>query len=136
MSKEQRTEEEIRDYIRCMCLTDHVDPNIFYALDKVSIKKITDYINDPQTATTFKKKDEKPSREIITNEVVYYWMAELGIPFDPCQKWHFNRLMTLIRVASIKKAPPKKSGKKNQQAAINRMSAENARRRALYNTSG
>ena len=136
MSKEPRTEEEIRDYIRCMCLTDRVDPNIFYALDQASVKKITDYILDSQTATTFKKKDEKPSREIITNELVYYWMVELGIPFDPCQKWHFNRLMTLIRVASIKKAPPKKSGKKNQRDMINRMSAENARRRAMYNTNG
>lgn len=136
MSKEQRTEEEIRDYIRCMCITDKVDPNIFYAMDQKTINKIVDYITDPQTATTFKKKDERPNREIITNEIVYYWMCELGIPFDPCQKWHFNRLMTLIRVASIKKQSPKKSGKKGQQDAINRMSAENARRKALYNTRG
>jgi hypothetical protein len=119
-----------------MCLTDRVDPNIFYALDQESINKISEYILDSQTATTFKKKDDKPSREIITNELVYYWMTELGIPFDPCQKWHFNRLMTLIRVASIKKQPPKKLGKKGQRDAINRISAENARRKALYNTRG
>ena len=136
MSKEQRTDEEMRDYIRCMCLTDKVDPMIFYALDKDSIEKIVAYIGDPQTATTFKKKNEKPSREIITNELVYYWMAELGLPFDPCQKWHFNRLMTLIRVASIKKQPPKKLNKKGQRDAINKMSAENARRKALYHTNG
>ena len=63
-------------------------------------------------------------------------MTELGIPFDPCQKWHFNRLMTLIRVASIKKQPPKRAGKREQRDAISRMSAENARRRVLYNTNG
>jgi hypothetical protein len=136
MSKERRTDEETRDYIRCMCLTDRVDPNIFYALDQESFNKISEYILDSQTATTFKKKDDKPSREIITNELVYYWMTELGIPFDPCQKWHFNRLMTLIRVASIKKQPPKKLGRKGQRDAINRISAENARRKALYNTRG
>lgn len=136
MSKENRTDEEMRDYFRCMCLNDKVDPMIFYALDSASIKKISEYILDPQTATTFKKKDERPSREIITNELVYYWMTELGIPFDPCQKWHFNRLMTLIRVASIKKQPPKRAGKREQRDAISRMSAENARRRVLYNTNG
>lgn len=136
MSKAEKTDEEMRDYIRCMCLTDHIDPMIFNAIDAENAKKISDYILDPQTATTFKKKDEKPSREIITNELVYYWMTELGIPFDPCQKWHFNRLMTLIRVASIKKQPPKKLDKKGQKANINRMAAENARRKALYGTHG
>lgn len=136
MSKAPKTEEEMRDYIRCMCLEKDVDPNVFYALDKKSVQAIAEYIQDPMTGTTFKKKDRKPSKEIVTNELVYYWMTELNIPFEPCQKWHFNHLMTLIEVASLKKQPAKKLSKKDQQDAIKRMAAENERRRAMFHTSG
>jgi len=136
MSKAPKTEEEMRDYIRCMCLSNDVDPMVFYALDQNTVKALADYIQDPMTGTTFKKKNEKPSKEIVTNELVYYWMTELNIPFEPCQKWHFNHLMTLIQVASVKKQPAKKLNKKEQRDAINRMAAENERRRAMFHTKG
>ena len=136
MSKAPKTEEEMRDYIRCMCLSNDVDPMIFYALDQSTVKALADYIQDPMTGTTFKKKDQKPSKEIVTNELVYYWMTELNIPFEPCQKWHFNHLMTLIQVASVKKQPAKKLNKREQREATKRMAAENERRRAMFHTSG
>ena len=84
------------------------------------MQQINDYINDPMTATWFNDKD-RPSNEIVTNEIVYYWMAAAQIPFE-CQYWHFNRLMTLLKVTSIKNQPAKKMGRKDvlkQNHAIN-----------------
>ena len=133
LSSENKTTEEFLDYLRCMCLTQNYDPNVFFALDQESATEIADYIKDPMTATTFKRKDKRPSKEIITNELIYYWMTQLSIPFDPCQKWHLNRLLTLIEVASIKSQPPKKMGKRE---AAQQRSALNAQRRAKYHTHG
>ena len=133
LSKTEKTQEESIDYLRCMCLDKDIDPKIFMAIDGVSMKKIVSYIEDPMTATTIKDNNNRKSHEIITNELVYYWMTELNIPFEPCQKWHFNRLMTLIQVASIKKAPPKKMGKRE---AAHERALLNAQRRAKYNSKG
>lgn len=134
LSTDKKTDEETYSYLACMCLDKDVNPLLFRIMDRESIQKIVSYIDNPMTATTFREDENKKNkREIITNEIVYYWMTELNIPFDPCQKWHFNHLMTLIKVASIKKQPPKKMGKKewaSQRAALN------AQRRAKYHTSG
>ncbi len=131
--KVQKTPEESVDYIRCMCITQNVDPSVFLAMNKETVQKIADYINDPMTGTKLRKIQQKPNREIVTNELIYYWMTEFGIPFDPCEKWHLNRLMTLIEVCARKNSPPKKRGAK--QMAQER-SALNAQRRAKYNTRG
>ena len=133
LSQIPKTEEEELDYIRCMCLNEPLNPMVLLSLSKENIKAIADYISDPMTATTFNRRDQKPSREIITNELIYFWMANFNIPFDPCQKWHLNRLMTLIEVASIKNQPPKKMSNRDiysQNAALN------AARRAKYGTRG
>ena len=109
------------DYIRCMCIEDDVDPLVFQGLNKKTLDEISDYIENPMTATTFSDTNSKHSRDIITNEIVYYWMVELNIPFE-CQFWHINHLLTLIRVCQLKKQPPKKMGKKGtakSNAAIN-----------------
>lgn len=132
-SKEPKTEQESLDYIRCMCLTGDVDPGVFRALDRKTAKQIADYIADPMTGTHLRKLQQKPSREIVTNELVYYWMTQFGIPFDPCQKWHFNRLMILIEIASRKQTPPKKMGRTE---AAQQRAALNAQRRAKYNSRG
>lgn len=133
LSREPKTEEENFDYIRCMCLTEPNDPNVFYALTEDNIKSIADYISNPMTATTFHNQDKRPSREIITNELIYFWMTSFNIPFDPCQKWHLNRLMTLIEVASIKNQPSKKMNKRD---ILSQNAALNAARRAKYGTRG
>ena len=131
--KEPKTDEENIDYIRCMCLSTDVDPNVFYTLDRKTAKQIADYIADPMTGTHLRKLQQKPSREVITNELVYYWMTQFGIPFDPCQKWHFNRLMILIEIASRKNNPPKKMGRAE---AAQQRAALNMQRRAKYNSKG
>lgn len=133
LSKEDKTAEETIDYIRCMTLTKNVDPNVYYAMTPDIIKQINDYIGDPMTATWFSDKQKGPkSREIITSELIYYWMVALQIPFE-CQKWHLNRLMTLIQVCSIKNQPKKKMSKKD---AMNQQRALNAARRAKSGSMG
>lgn len=133
LTKNEKTMDENYDYIRCMCLTKHVDPKVFRAIPAPVMKQIADYIADPMTGTTIKKQNQKQGREIITNELIYFWMTNYGIPFDPCEKWHLNRLMTLIEVAAIKSQPPKKMSKRDM---LNQRNALNAQRRAKYNTRG
>ena len=127
------TPEMSLDYIRCMTTTQNVDPRVYGLLTEDNIKEIRDYIDDPMTATTFKNRSGPVSRQIVTAEIIYYWMVTLGIPFDPCQKWHLNRLLTLIRVCDEKQSPKKKMSK---QEAMNQRRSLNAARRAKYHTSG
>lgn len=128
-----RTDAEMRDYIRCMTITQNVDPEVYLLLPEDIVKQISDYMEAPMTATTFNNQKDKPSREIITSELIYYWMVSLQIPFDPCEKWHLNRLMTLIKVCSIKNSPQKKMSP-NEIRARNR--ELNAARRKSMNTRG
>lgn len=130
--KEKMTEEESLDYIRCMNLTPNVDPEIFKYLTNENILEIRNYIEDPMTATTFRDDRKAKRKEIITNEIIYYWMVSYQIPFE-CQKWHINRLLTLIRVCSEKNAPQKKM-KPNEIIARNR--ALNKARRQQLNSRG
>ena len=133
ITSDSKTHEETIDYIRCMTLTQNVDPDVYNYIPADVIKQIQEYIDAPMTATWFSKNDgAKKSREVITSELVYYWMIALNIPFE-CQKWHFNRLITLIRVCSLKNSPPKKMSKKDILA---RNRSLNAARRKAANHSG
>lgn len=133
LSKKDMTFEETIDYIRCMTLTKNVSPEIYKCITRENIKEITDYINAPMTATWFSEQKGGPkNREIVTSELIYYWMISLNIPME-CQKWHLNRLLTLIRVCNIKNTPPKKMSKK---AITSRNAALNAARRQQLNTKG
>ena len=133
LTKEEKTFEETLDYIKCMTITQNVDPEVYNYLTKENIEEINKYIEAPMTATYFSDdKTAKPSREQITAELIYYWMIALNIPFE-CQKWHLNRLLTLIKVCNIKNQPPKKRSKKE---IMSRNAALNAARRKRLNTSG
>lgn len=133
LSKQEKTNEEIIDYIKCMTTTQNVDPNIFRCLSHENMMDIKNYIEAPMTATTFTKdKNSRPNREIVTSELIYYWMIALNIPFE-CQKWHLNRLLTLIQVCNVKNQPPKKMSKKD---IMSRNAALNAARRQQLNTKG
>lgn len=121
------------DYIKCMTITQNVDSDVYNHLTAKNIEEINNYIYAPMTATTFSEdKNGKVNREIITSELVYYWMVALQIPFE-CQKWHLNRLLTLIRICNVKNQPPKKMSKRD---VMSRNAALNAARRKQLNTSG
>lgn len=133
LSKDNKTEEELLDYIRCMTINQGVDPEAYLFLSKNDFEKIFSYISDSMTATTISNRKNSSSREIITSEIIYYWMVTLNIPFDPCQKWHLNRLLTFIEVCSIKNQPAKKMSNKE---LARRNANLNAARRAKYGTRG
>ncbi|MBO5906212.1 MAG: hypothetical protein J6Q84_07330 [Kiritimatiellae bacterium] len=133
LSKAEKTDEEILDYIKFMTITQNVNPEVYLRLSNDNIKRINDYISHPATATTFSQANGgKKSNEIVTSELIYYWMTALNIPFE-CQKWHLNRLLTLIRIANIKNAPPKKMSKRE---TMSRYQALNAARRKQLNSKG
>lgn len=118
LGKDEKTEEETLDYIRCMTITQNVDPMVYRAIPTAELEKAKAYINDPMTATWFNDRDKRPpSRKVITSELIYYWMVANQIPFE-CEKWHFNRLMTLIRICGEKNQPPKKMSKSDRKSLM------------------
>lgn len=136
-NEDKLTNEEFVDYVKCMTIGT-VPDEIYDQLRPNDFKKISDYMNDPMTATTVRKDNKRTSRrQMITSEIIYYWMTACNIPFE-CEKWHINRLMMLITVCSEKNKPAKK--RKMGKGAYNRMIAErnalNAQRRAANNTTG
>lgn len=114
---EKKTEEEIIDYYRCMTITQNVPKDVYYRFSIENHTAIKEYMEDPMTATWFSEDKSRKggSKKIITNERIYAWMAECGIPFD-CDKWHINRLLTLIRVCNIDNQPSKKMSQRDQLA--------------------
>lgn len=118
LGSEEKSEEETLDYIRCMTITQNVDPRVYLAIPTEELEKVKKYINSPMTATWFNDRDKKPpSRKVITSELIYYWMVANQIPFE-CEKWHFNRLMTLIRICGEKNQPPKKMSKSDRKSLM------------------
>lgn len=133
LGKQEKTEEEILDYIKCMTLTQNVDPEVYSRLTADHYKKINAYIEAPMTATFFSEdKTTQSSRETVTAELIYYWMIALNIPVE-FQKWHLNKLLTLIRVCNIKNSPPKRRSKRE---IMRRNAALNAVRRNRLNSKG
>lgn len=122
-----KTRAETIDYIRCMTITQNVDPLVYQCVSNANIMRVNEYIDDPMSATTFKKKPSKGGSSAITSEIIYYWMISLEIPME-CQKWHLNRLLTLIRVCDEKSQPGKKMSKKDVMAQYRSLNA--ARRRS------
>lgn len=138
LKTENKTPEEILEYIKCMTVNKirEEDQNVYLLLTNDDLKKIKEYIDDPMTATWFskdKKSSFMSSREAITAEVIYYWMIALNIPIE-FERWHLNRLITLIKVVSIKSNPKKQ--KVNKRDAARERAAINAKRRAQYNSKG
>lgn len=111
LDKEEKTIEETLDYIKCMIITQNVNNSILDRLTNSHMETIKNYIDSPMTATVIKQEKSTMNREIVTSEIIYYWMVAMNIPFE-CQKWHLNRLLTLINVCNIKNSPSKKMNKK------------------------
>lgn len=134
LNDKDKTLQETLDYIKCMTISQNVDPNIYKLLNNEELAKIEAYISKKSTATTIKElsKDTKTSGQFVTSELIYYWMFSLGISME-CQKWHINRLITLIRVMNEKQKPSKKMPKAVRDR---NNTALNAARRKRLGTKG
>lgn len=136
----EKTTEEVLGYIEMMTLTPNVPPEVYRNLQQSELNKVNDYIQAKMTATTFSTRGITPQqgqgkpKEIITNEVIYYWMNKLQIPVE-FQHWHLNRLFTLIEVHNRKENPPKKTMAGKRDALAERAKI-NAERRAQAGISG
>lgn len=132
LSTEEKTVEETIDYIRCMTITQNVNPEVYNFLTAENVEQINKYIEDPMTATTFSDGNQRPSREIITSEIIYHWMVSFNIPFE-CQKWHLNKLLAFIKVCCNKNLPPRKM---SQAEVMKQYSELNEIRKKQLNTKG
>lgn len=131
--KEEKTNEETAAYIKYMVVNEDVPDDLLNRLSRDNIESITSYINDEQTATWFNEvSNQKKSSEIVTSELIYYWLVQFNIPFE-VESWHLNRLMTLVKIAGIKQTKPKKMTKAQQAEQYRRLNAE---RRAASGSTG
>jgi hypothetical protein len=133
LAQDDKTLEETMWYINAMTLTPDVPAEVYARLSHENLKDINDYINAKMTATTFNEAtNQKHSREIITAELVYYWMVALNIWIE-CEHWHLNRLLAFIRVCNIKNAPAKKMSRNEMLA---QRKALNSQRRSQTGSRG
>lgn len=134
LGKQTKTEEEILDYIRCMTINKNVDPSVYSHMTEQNFNDINAYINAPMTATCIPEtKDGKKNNDVVTSELIYFWMVSYSIPVE-FEKWHINRLLTLIQVCDIKNSPNKK--KMSAKEIASRNAAINAKRKAKLGTRG
>lgn len=111
-----KTNEQVLDYIKCMCLTPNVAPEVFLRLTDEHLVQINNHINAKKTATWFNERaTNSRNKEVITTELIYFWMVTYQIPFE-CQNWHLERLLTLIKIVNIKQSPTKTTMGKREQA--------------------
>lgn len=136
LAQKEITSVELSDYIRCMTLTHGVNPIVYQYIPMNVMNEIVEYIKKPMTATWFRDDAlvgaQKNTREVVTAEIIYYWMISLNIPVE-FQKWHLNQLLTLIKVVNIKNSKPVK---KNKMDAARERAELNRRRREAYKSRG
>lgn len=123
--KYKKTPEEMMDYFKCMTRTKNVPEEVYDALTTENIKEINEYINAPMTATVINyNKKRPPKKRVQTAETIYASMIALGIP-SRFEKWHINKLLTLIEVVNIENDPnPKKMSRMEilaQNKSLNEM---------------
>lgn len=139
LSAGEKTIEETIDYVRCMCLTSNVVDSVFYCIPEAEMNRISSYIDDPMTATTFREFNNGSSRptkkkEEVTAEIIYYWMISYNIPSE-YRKWNLNQLLTLIRVLNIKNEP-KNNKKRSRSAILNDFKSINEENKKKFGTKG
>lgn len=138
ISDDKKTMVETLDYIKDMTITQNVDPLIYNSFTPDNFEAVSKYIDNKMTATWFREPKEGESKsptrkEVITSELIYYWMIALEIPFE-CQKWHLNRLLTLIKVCNVKASNANK--KQSKREILKSNSELNAARRKKLSTNG
>ena len=136
LESKDMTEEEVKDYIRCMTVNQGVKPDTYDNLTNANVKAINEYINDSHSATVINQRHTpgagRKNKDTLTSEVIYSYMVQLEIPWE-CQKWHINRLLTLINILNIKNQPPKKM---SQRELVSRNASLNKARRAASGSMG
>lgn len=135
LATEDKNYDEVISYIKCMTIDSNVDDRLYNFIPNGEFKRIIEYINDPMTAAWFNDHSNTSSMgksEIVTSEIIYYWMIALNIP-ESYQEWHLNELLTLIKVVSIKNGPKEKLSKNEE---LMRRSALNEARKKKYKTKG
>lgn len=131
----EKSSEEIMDYIKFMIITPGIDLNIVNSFTQENLNRINKYIESSESATTFGEMPATRGRgEVITAELIYYWMVAFTIPFE-CQYWHLNRLFALIRICNIKN-DPKGSKKMTRHQTAQRNRELNRKRREQLGTTG
>ena len=134
ISSAPKTEEEFRDYVRCMTITQNVDPFVYYGLTEKNIEDINNYIEDPMSARVISQRINNGARKnTVTAELLYYYMFSFNIPKE-CEKWHLNRLLNLIDLFSVRNQSSKK--KRMTRDDILERRRLNEERKALWNTKG
>jgi hypothetical protein len=129
LSEAKKSKEELFGYLQAMVLTPDVDPDVLFRCSQEEIDEIQAYIDSPQSATTFGQMPERRGQgEVITSELIYYWMVQFSIPVE-FEKWHLNRLFALIRIYNIKNSPQKKIPK--HELAMRNRKINEERRKAL-----
>ncbi len=136
LSKENKTPEEVFGYVKHMNSTPDVPSDVYDRLTQANMDEISKYMNAKFSATWFSELpgQNKTSRDVITAEVIYYWMNSLNVPME-CEHWHLNRLITLIKVHNAKNQPQKK-GQRPTGSAMQARRELAAARREQYGTKG
>lgn len=133
LSKDSKTYEESLEYLKCMMLTPDVADDVYDYLMRHKLSVIDEYINSSMTATILPPNRGRKGRpEIVTAEVIYYWMIAMGIPSD-YEYWHLNKLITLIGVCNVKNSPTKK---RSSDEILRDQMALNAERCKQLNSKG
>lgn len=132
LGPDTKSSEEVLEYIECMIVTQDFPPEVFSRLSEKNYEAIDAYINAKMTATWFAAEPPSTNREVITSELIYYWLVVAQIPIE-CEAWHLNRLFTLLKIHSVKNAKPKKMSRAEM---AQRQAALNAQRRAALGTNG
>jgi len=129
MVKEDKTTEQLVDYLKFMTLTPNVPDEIYEIIirDEDCSREIEQHLVDKATATWFTEEVRKPGPEqTVTAELVYYQMFSLNIPLE-FENRHLNHLLTLIRVFQNKNNPEETKRSKSELHAHHR-SVNEARR--------
>lgn len=129
---DKKTREQTLDYIKCMTITQNVNPLVYRGFTSEAYEKIANYMNDPMTASKIPEQKKPGIIPTVTSETIYYWMIMFNIPME-CEKWHINRLLALIKYCEWKQQDP---GKLSKDELFARNRALNAERKAKYKTRG
>lgn len=128
------TENELVDFYMMMAM----DPIEEKFLTHDIRKKLTDYIKDTNTATTFSSVESgqngysSTKAKNYTSEELYALMFSAGVPME-FENRNLNRLLIVLRIIGNYNNPPKKMTK---QDILRQNASLNAKRKAQMKTKG